>query len=101
MIGRTPARVAAVTLAAVAFASAAAAQTCDTRSGQGCAAPQRGRPIEFSRPNYDPGQGRTLFSGQTNIGGRVTGADRPATLGAITFSGGRARCAGPFRARNC
>jgi hypothetical protein len=99
MITRTLTLVA--TLAVVAYVSSATAQTCNPSSGAGCSAPQRGRPIEFSKPNYDPNEGRTIFSGISSPGSRITGAERPATLGAINFSGGRVRCAGPFRARDC
>ena len=86
----------------------AAAQTCNTLAGgSNCAAPARGGPIDFSKPNYS-GDGRdsagsylTPFSGSTGVGNELSGNYAPATLGAVTFGGGGARCGGLFRSGNC
>jgi hypothetical protein len=83
-------------LVIVAMIATAAAQSCNTLTGgSSCGAPTRGGPIDDSRTS------RTPFSGVTSIGGHLTRNDPPATFGSITFSGGRARCAGLFRSGNC
>ncbi len=88
----------------------AAAQTCNTLArGSNCAAPPtRGGPIDFSKPNYDPdprdARGAnflTPFSGTSTFGSELSGNYAPATIGAITFGGGRPRCGGLFRSGSC
>jgi hypothetical protein len=85
------------------------AQSCNTLAGgQDCGRPARGGPIDFSRPNYssDPrdragGDYLTPFSSTSNFGSELSGNYRPATLGAVTFGGGGARCGGLFRSGPC
>ncbi|NVO17992.1 MAG: hypothetical protein HXX10_28565 [Rhodoplanes sp.] len=86
----------------LALIATAAAQSCNPQAGgSACGAPTRGGPIDFSNPSDDPRASRTPFSGVSNIGRHLTRNDPPATFGSITFSGGRARCAGLFRSGNC
>jgi hypothetical protein len=90
------------------LAGAAAAQTCNTLSGS----PYCGSGL----PGIDPAYGGTTerdfstkrrndaltpFSGMQSSGTDFVGNDAPATFGAITFSGGGARCGGLFRSGNC
>lgn len=99
-------------LAALSICVAAAfayAQTCNTLAGgSSCGAPARGGPIDFSKPNYDPDprdrtgpEFLTPFSGTGSIGNELSGHYAPATIGAITFGGGGARCGGLFRSGRC
>ena len=86
----------------------AAAQTCNTLTGgSNCAAPAKGGPIDFSKSNYSDdardrgGSYLTPFSGSTGVGNELSGNYAPATMGAITFGGGGARCGGLFRSGGC
>ena len=86
----------------------AAAQTCNTLAGgTNCGQPTRGGPIDFSKPNIDTGSRSgydmpSAFSGvQPGMGMPLSLADRPATIGAITFGGGGTRCGGLFRSGSC
>jgi hypothetical protein len=86
----------------------ALAQTCNTLTGgQNCGRPSRGGPIDFATPNLssDPRAGSgylTPFASTTGgFGGELSRGDRAATLGAITFGSGGARCGGLFRSGPC
>jgi hypothetical protein len=51
------------------------------------------------RGGYDA---QTPFSNMQRAGSlNIAGEERPATFGAINFSGGSANCSGMFRSRNC
>jgi len=94
------------------LSGSAAAQSCNTLiGGSDCGVPKRGGPIDFSKPNYDRDDRSnngfmTPFSGSGGIGSGSIGSElsgnyAPATIGAITFGGGGARCGGLFRSRSC
>jgi hypothetical protein len=93
---------------AVLLAGAAAAQTCNTLGGSPyCGSGLPGiDPAYGGMPDRDRGARRgsdalTPFSGMQSYGTDFVGNDQPATFGAITFSGGGARCGGLFRSRDC
>lgn len=87
---------------------AGAAQTCDTifggtrcgshplSSGRDSAMPSRYE--SGARSGSDP---LTPFTGVQSLGTELVGLSRPATIGAITFSGGGTRCGGLFRSGSC
>jgi hypothetical protein len=86
----------------------AVAQTCNTLTGS----PYCGSGLPGIDPAYGGMASRdsstkyrndalTPFSGMQSSGTDVVGSDPPATFGAITFSGGGARCGGLFRSGNC
>ena len=94
-------RVAAAAVLSAAFAVSALAQTCNSITGRlNCGAPS----------GFLPGVGEsrdsnTWRSGNlppvSTLGGDLTGSDRPATIGAITFGSGGRNCSGMFRSVNC
>ena len=85
-------------------------QTCDTLAGgSACGASAKHRTVDFSSLAESPTRGGrvandslTPFSGMGGgIGNDLSSGSDLATFGAITFSGGSARCSGLFRSRNC
>jgi hypothetical protein len=87
---------------ALGLVAPAHAQTCNTLTDSvNCGSPALGEASSLrSGGSGNPGQYRTFESPISDLG-VAFGGDQPATFGAITFSGGNARCSGLFRTTRC
>jgi len=82
------------------LAAPAIAQTCNSMTGGvNCGASARGSALA---PSYaDPGKPESYRTFQS-LGKELSFAgEQPATIGSITFSGGRRECSGLFRTTRC
>ena len=85
---------------------AATADGCDTLTGRvKCNPDRRGESLTPSGRDLPARRVDDRWTIQSrpfqSLGGELSNAERPATLGAITFGGDGRRCSGLFRSRPC